>query len=485
MRHLLISAVSIFSLIFAATGAHAEEPATINGWMTSADGSQRLADMSGLAVQENDFALAPDIVIDPARRFQPIAGFGAAITDASAFLIQTRMDEATRTAFLEEMFDLRTGQRTRARMGLGLGLSVTRITIGASDFSQSHYTYADTPGQARADIGSARAQLIPTLVAMRAINPQLQIIASPWSAPAWMKDTGSLIKGRLRPDRYRDFARYLVSYGRAMRKAGVPIDLLTIQNEPHFEPADYPGMRVDPQERAAFIADELGPMMRKRLPGVGLLDWDHNWDEPESPLAVLADARARPFVDGVAWHCYGGDVSAQSLVHEQHPDKETWFTECSSGGWSPDWDVAFAWTVSKLVIGTTRNWARGVVMWNLVLDESGGPHLGGCGNCRGLVTIDTATGRITREPEYYAFAHASRFLEPGAVRIASDGADNDIEHVAFQQASSGQQGSSGEIVLIVRNSSKIARKLRIAQAGRLVIAELPAGAVATLVWDAD
>lgn len=474
MIRLLARAVGVMALFMFAPAAfaaseHADRDA-VRGWVTYADGSRRLAIMTGIETEVADPSHLADIVVDEARSYQPFSGFGAAITDASAWLIQTQMDNAARAEFLKEVFDPQAG----------LGLSLTRITIGASDFSQRHYTYADTPGRAKADIDPARAHLIPTLRAIRGIEPQLRIIASPWTAPAWMKDTGSLIKGRLRPDRYRDFARYLVSYVRQMRKAGVPVDMLTIQNEPHFEPADYPGMRVEPQERAVFIADELGPLMRNRLPGVKLLDWDHNWDEPESPLAVLADARANRFVDGVAWHCYGGDVSAQSLVHDHHRDKETWFTECSAGGWSGDWDVAFGWTVSRLVIGAPRNWARGVVMWNLLLDENSGPHLGGCGNCRGLATIDTATGELTREPEYFAFAHASRFVRPGAVRISSESGKGDedaLEHVAFRQA------GSGEIVLIVRNAGQAARRLRIVQGTTAIGADLPAGAVATLVWE--
>lgn len=482
MMHRLARAVCVVAVFMLAPAAFAagekSGPDTVRGWVTYADGSRRLASMTGAELGVADPAQAPDIppdippdiVVDEARGYQQFAGFGAAITDASAWLIQTRMDPQERSAFLEEMFG----------SSGGLGLSVTRIAIGASDFSQRHYTYADTPGRAKADIDPARINLIPTLKEMRAINPQLRIVASPWSAPAWMKDSGSLIKGRLRPDRYHDFARYLVSYARAMRKAGVPIDMLTIQNEPHFEPADYPGMRVEPRERAAFIASELGPLMRRRLPGVKLLDWDHNWDEPESPLAVLADPSASTYIDGVAWHCYGGEVAAQSLVHDLHPDKETWFTECSGGGWSGNWERAFGWTVSRLVIGAPRNWARGVVMWNLVLDESSGPHLGGCGNCRGLVTLDKGSGKLTREPEYYAFAHASRFVRPGAVRISSESGKVDegaLEHVAFRQA------GSGEIVLIVRNAGEVPRSLRIAQGERTIGAELPAGAVATLTWD--
>lgn len=466
IRRLLLSlALAGFGLT---AGAGQAKPAGAQGWMTTADGGERLAPVADIRHRSLAPGERPDIVVDPRERYQTMAGFGAAITDASAWLIQTKLSASQRKALLRELFS--------PAAGAGARFGVTRIPIGASDFSRSHYSLADEPGDPRARLTHVRPHMLPTLRAMRALNPRLTIIASPWSAPAWMKDGGSLIKGRLKAEHYPDFARYLISYSHAMRRAGVPIDMLTIQNEPHFEPEDYPGMRMEPADRARFIGDHLGPLMRASAPSLRLLDWDHNWDQPESPVAVLSDAKAEPFVDGVAWHCYAGDVSAQSLVRDRFPAKESWFTECASGDWSGDWSKSFAWTVSHLVIGTTRNWAKGVVMWNLALDETHGPHLGGCGNCRGLVTIDSATGAITREPEYYAFTHASRFVRAGAVRIGSDARDAVLENVAFQNP------RDRSIVLILRNGSAQRRTVTFGTAGHVLEADMPAGAVATFLW---
>lgn len=443
-----------------------EKAASIPGWLTTADGSRRLeafeASEIGPAAGQ-----AADVVVDIAERHQAFAGYGASVTDATAWLLMREMDGQARSRLLHEIF---------GNDG-GLGLDITRITIGASDFSRSHYTYADTPGDPVADLAPAQAELLPALREAQSINPGLTIIASPWSAPAWMKTSHSLIKGRLDRAHYGDFARYLVSYGKAMEQAGVPIDLLTIQNEPHFEPADYPGMRVEPAERAEFVASYLGPLMKREVPEIGLLDWDHNWNEPESPIAVLSDPKASSYIDGVAWHCYDGEVSAQSVVHREFPDKETWFTECTGGSWSGDWSSAFQWSVRNLVIGAPRHWAKGVVMWNLALDQDHGPHLGGCGNCRGLVTINTDTGTITREPEYYAFAHGSRFLPARPVRVGTIANAAGTDAVAFL----GDDGT--RVSLIVFNGSPDKDSMLIAIDGRLFRAAMPRGSLATFVID--
>lgn len=437
---------------------------TIPGWLTTADGSRRLVPFEASEIQLGSGQSA-DVVVDTSQRFQPFAGYGASITDATAWLLTHELDATSRAQLLQELF----GQ------GGALGLDITRITIGASDFSRSHYTYADTPGVPDADIAPARTELIPSLLEIRSINPQLTVIASPWSAPAWMKTGGSLIKGRLDPAHHADFAQYLVSYTREMAAAGIAIDMLTIQNEPHFEPEDYPGMRVDPPQRAAFVAEHLGPLMDREIPQTRLLDWDHNWNEPESPLAVLADATAAPFVDGVAWHCYAGDVSAQTLVHDRFPGVETWFTECSAGDWSGSWTESFQWSARNLVIGAPRNWARGVVMWNLALDQNNGPHLGGCGNCRGLITINTQTGAISREPEYYAFAHGSRFLPADPVRVGSAATISNVDAVAFRGA------QDGALTLVVFNGKPGAEGLTFSIDGRAYRATMPSGSLATFV----
>jgi glucosylceramidase len=423
------------------------------------------------------------IEIDPATRYQQIAGFGAAITDASAWLIQQRMNPAQRGALMQELFGRKAdGGRIDGQSSgqAGLGLSFTRLTIGASDFSRTHYSFDDMP-PAQSDpqltnfsLQAQRDTVLPTVQAALKINPQLKVMASPWSAPGWMKSGGSLVKGSLKPEAYDAFARYLNRYVDAMKLEGVPISALTLQNEPHFEPDNYPGMRVEPAQRAAFIGGHLGPLLARANPGTAIFDWDHNWDEPESPAIVLSDPRAASYVSAIAWHCYAGDVRAQGRLHERFPAKDTWFTECSGGRWSPDWSKNLQYFTKTLLIDTTRGWARGVLFWNLALDEQDGPHLGGCGDCRGVVTIDSRTGAVTRNVEYYALAHASRFVLPGAYRIASNEAQG-IANVAFRNP-------DGSMALVVANGGTQARALSVRVGGRGFGYTLPASSVASFTW---
>jgi glucosylceramidase len=455
-------AVAGLLLALAACAAPRVEMAP-RAWVTSADGAQRLEPAP--VGDWRDGASGPlTIRVDPSRAYQTIAGFGASVTDSSAWLIQRRLNEPQRTALLQELFG----------RDEGLGLSVTRITIGASDFSLSHYSYRESQS-ARFDLGAVQADVAPTVRAARAINPELTIIASPWSAPAWMKTSQSLITGSLVPSHYDDFARYLRDYVVGMDDIGVRIDALTVQNEPHFEPPNYPGMRMSPSERAEFVGRHLGPLLERERIDVDILEWDHNWDEPGSPLQALSDPAAVRYIDGVAWHCYAGDVSVQSQVHAAHPELSTWMTECSGGAWDAQWGSSLAWMMRTLIIGATRNWARGVILWNLALDENSGPHLGGCGNCRGVVTIDQETGEIARNVEYYVLGHASRFVLPGARRVESDTGVSGLESVAFRN-----QG--GETVLIVLNGAAAAQRFDVAVGARAFQATLPAGAVATFTW---
>ena len=418
--------------------------------------------------------LTPDattIVVDDTRLHQEMVGFGAALTDASAWLIQHRLTPARRDALLRELFGPEPG----------IGFSFLRVDMGASDFSLRHYSYDDMPaGQtdtalAHFSLAPDTAETIPLLKRAMEINPRLSIMASPWSAPGWMKSGGSMIKGTLRPEFYDAYARYIVKFLQGYSALGIPVYALSVVNEPHHEPADYPGMRFAPTDRARFVGQHLGPLLARERITTRVLDWDHNWDEPQSPLAVLADTTARPFVSGIAWHCYAGDVSAQSAVRDAHPDKDVFFTECSGGAWAPSFADNLAWNVRTLVIGATRNWARGVLLWNLALDENHGPHLGGCGNCRGVVTIHSTSGAVTRNEEFYALAHASRFVRPGARRVESTSGVNGIESVAFRNR-------DGSHALIVLNGLGMAAPINVRSGALTFTYTLPAGAVATFRW---
>lgn len=441
-------------------------------WLTTGDRTRLLS-------REPDVRFVPGakdsiatIAIDEAANYQEMVGFGAAITDASAWLIQNRLPPARRAELLQELFGRNPG----------IGLSFTRLSIGASDFSLSQYSYDDVPrGETDPDlahfsIDPARGAVLPVVQRARAINPRLTVMASPWSAPGWMKTTGSLIKGTLRPDAYAPFAEYLRRYIEASAAQDVPIDLISIQNEPHFEPSDYPGMRLEPPARARFVGQFLGPLFQRAGIGTQILDWDHNWNEPQSPLQMLSDSVARRYVAGVAWHCYGGEVTAQNVVHDAHPDKDTYFTECSGGNWAPSFSDNLVWMAQHLIIGATRGWARGVLFWNLALDEHHGPHTGGCGDCRGVVTIDSASGAITRNEEYYALAHASRFVRPGARRIGSTSGIEGLESVAFRNSDDGSKA------VIVVNTAAAERRFAVRWAGRSVRYTIPARAVVTFWW---
>jgi len=458
------------------TQSSAIDPGTaaVQTWLTLTDQSKLLALQTGTSFAPAMAALPLNIEVDPGQRYQEIVGFGANITDASAWLIQNRMNAQQRSALMADLFG----------KAPGIGLSFTRLTIGASDFSLRHYSLDDVaPGQtdyplASFSIDPMRADVLPVLKSALAINPQLRVMASPWSAPAWMKSSDSLIKGTLRPEAYGAFAAYLNKFVDALQAEGVPMFALTLQNEPHFEPLDYPGMRLDPAMRANLISQNLGPLLAKRTAPVRILDWDHNWDEPQSPLQVLADDKARPYVAGVAWHCYGGDVAAQTLVHDAYPDKETYFTECSGGDWKPNWPETLPWYMRNLIIGTTRGWAKGVLLWNIALDENHGPHAGGCTDCRGVVTINSQTGAVTRNFDYYALAHVSRFVRQGARRVESSTGLDGLESVAFQNS------DDNSIALVVVNSAVAERRFSVGFGGQRFAYTLPAASVATFVWNA-
>lgn len=452
-------------------------------WATTADRRYALTELPADAAESAaaNKTVVPDIAdtaeipiaIDPAQRRQRIEGFGASITDSSAWLLQRKMRPAARKALLRELF---------AAPPDGIGLGMVRLTIGASDFSLNHYSLDDAaaggtdPQLKRFALPAQQRDVLATTRAARAINPNLRVMASPWSAPAWMKDSGSLIKGTLRAEHYDSFARYLTKYVETLSARGVPLFALTLQNEPSYEPENYPGMRLSGQQRIALIGTHLGPMLRAAGHEVRILDWDHNWDKPEEPTAVLSDPTASRYVDGVAWHCYGGHVSAQSKVRDLFPDKSVYLTECSGGDWEPVRSGGMTLLARDLIVGGARHWASGVLLWNLALDETSGPHAGGCGNCRGVVTIDSRSGAVTRNDEYYVLAHVSRFVPPGAYRVASSEGRDGVDNVAFVDP-------VGErTILLVVNASERPRTVALEAPGLRTRYALAPKSLHTFVW---
>lgn len=446
-------------------------PPTVRLWLSTADRRLQLVRQPDIPLDTAP-AAPDDIAVDLSRRYQTLTGFGAALTDSSAWLIENKLNAAQRETFLHEMFGPPPG----------LNLNMVRLTIGASDFSPQHYTLDDMPADQsdpqleHFNVAANLPDVIPVMQEVLSINPDLYVIATPWSAPAWMKSSANLIGGALLGQYESTYADYLVRYVDTYRRYGIPIFALTVQNEPGFVPLTYPGMELSADARARIIGQYLGPALARRRPRTLILGWDHNWDDPDQPLDVLADATASPYIAGIAWHCYRGDPSAQTPVHRAYPRKDVYITECSGGDWESARNGELLWFARDLLLGGLRNWARGVVYWNLALDQDHGPHVGGCDNCKGMVIIDSRSGAITRNDEYYAFAHYSRFALPGATRVWSSANGKDVANVAFQNA------DGGSVVLVVVNSGTAAHHIAVSQGDVHFQYTMPAESVATFVW---
>jgi glucosylceramidase len=454
-------------------------PANVRVWVTSADQSLLLSREPDLrqrpAEMTAGYAAAGALIIDTHKRYQGYLGVGASLTDASAVAINRSMNPKQRKALMRELFGDATDHPS------GLGISFVRVPIGGSDFSQLHYSLDDA-ARGATDASLAHFRLdpyrsgqVPLLQEARRINPGLLLMASPWSAPAWMKENDSLVGGHLQPRWYGAFADYLVRFSDEYTKLGLPLYAISLQNEPGYDTPDYPGMVVTANERTRLIVEALGPKLAQRKSPPLLLDHDHNWDEPQSPARVLADAAAARYVGGVAWHCYKGHVVAQSKLHDQFPAFDAYMTECSGGGWQKDFEEAMRWFYGEVAIGSLDNWARAVAFWNLALDTTHGPHAGGCKNCRGIVTID-ARGHVTRNAEYYALAHVTRCLRTGARHVASTDGPDGIRSVAFRNE------DDGSLVLLAYNDAKQTRRLDVRAGARGFEYELPAGTAATFCW---
>jgi glucosylceramidase len=411
------------------------------------------------------------ITVDDAQRYQQIDGFGASLTDSSAWLLSHKLTDAQRKDALEMLFS----------RDKGVGLSMLRQPMGASDFALEAYSYDDMPaGQsdptlAHFSIDRDRQYIIPLLREALALNPKLKIIATPWSPPGWMKTSGSMIYGGLLPSSYAPLANYFVRYVKAYEAADVPIYGITPQNEPLHLPHDYPGMDMMPQEQIAFVRDHLGPALRDAGLKQKVLVFDHNWDLIDYPITVLSDPRAAAFAAGIAIHCYGGSVTAQTELHNRFPTKDIWLTECSGGDWQKGRPLE---QQVRLIIGATRNWAKSVILWNLALDQDHKPYLGGCNTCRGVVTVNhsTSPAQVLPTVDFTALGHASKFVQQGAERIDSNSFEQgSLEDVAFRNP-------DGSIVLIVLNGSGQTTEFNIAWKKKYASYKLGPGAVATFRW---
>jgi len=378
----------------------------------------RLLAIAGASLLVAGSAAATEVVVTicETNQYQVMEGFGGALTESAAWLFQNALTTAQRSNLLHELFATNNG---------GIGLSYLRQPIGASDFRLQDYTYDDRPagqtdyGLTNFSISHDTNCILPILREIRAINTNIALMGTAWSAPAWMKTTTNLYSGSLKTDAHSAYAAYLLKFVQAYAATGLPIAAITLQNEPLYEPWGYPGTYMGTNQQVA-VAIRVGQLFQSNGVSTRILCYDHNWDQFNYPITVLNNTTARQYLAGTAFHGYAGDVAAQSIVHDAHPDKDIYFTEMTSGTWSTNFGANLMWDASYLLIGATRNWAKTVIKWNLALSQSGGPKAGGgCNGCSGIVTINTNSGAITRNHDYYALAHLSQFVRPGARRVES------------------------------------------------------------------
>ncbi len=356
---------------------------------------------------------------------------------------------------------------------------------GQTDLNLTHFSTAPD-----------EATLEPLLRQALSLNPHLKIIASPWSPPAWMKTTDTLPGGQLidTPATYRSYAAYLLRFAQDYQQAGIPLWGLTVQNEPQQRhPDGYPGTDM-PVAQEATLIQTVGPMFAQAGLPTLILGFDHNWslhpaDAASTPAgqdpayqypADLLRTPAAQWLAGTAFHCYFGDAGRQTALHQQFPGKGIWVTECSGSHNPGDTDSAtfastLGWQANNLLIAATRNWAQGVMTFNLALDPAGGPHTGGCATCTPVITI-SPDGTITRNAEYYLLAHAARFTAPGAVRIGSDSAPSlPVAHVAFRNP-------DHSVVLIAYNNADQPTPIRVSAGPTTLTTTAPPHSLLTLTW---
>ncbi|MEJ4087698.1 glycoside hydrolase family 30 protein [Galbibacter orientalis] len=469
---------------------------SIEAWITTANREHLFEKQSQELVfnTENTDRHAA-IIIDPNQKMQSIDGYGFALTGGSAQHLMN-MDSGVREATLKNLF---------ATNNSNIGISYIRLSLGASDLNSFVFSYDDIdPNETdfklnHFSLSQDLNDVIPVMKEILKINPNIKIMASPWSAPSWMKTNKNIRGGKLKKDCYQVYAAYFVKYIQAMKKHGITIDAVTIQNEP-MNSRNTPSMSWFWHEQAAFIKENLGPLFKKNGIDTKIVIFDHNGDRPDYPLSILKDYKTSQFIDGSGFHNYRGDMESMELVHLSRPDKSLYFTEQMVVEDPYSTEIRIAYNVNRLIIDPMRYWSKNVVLWNLAADPLNDPHTdnGGCSMCQGAITIDS--NNTSKNIAYYTIAHASKFIRPGSFRIHSSNTNDKSIHL-YQDEQRPEVFRAGlvqntdllpnvafetpedKIVLIVANNHWDTSSFKIQYQGKFVKINLSPGAVGTYIWN--
>ncbi|PYC87380.1 glucosylceramidase, partial [Streptomyces tateyamensis] len=451
----------------------------VNVWLTTTTDSggravsRGLQQQAPLTLNAGSATGSQTISVDESTRYQQFTGAGASFTDTAAWLMNSSgaLSSGTRDTVMRNLFDPVNG----------IGLDFLRNPMGASDLARYNYTFDDQPaGQSDPALNGFSlahdlADVLPLTKQAQALNPALKVMATPWTAPAWMKDSGAVSQGWLQSQYYAAYAQYFVKYLQGYQANGVHVDYVTAQNEPTCC-AGYPSMQWNGSGLHYFVGTDLLPALHAAGLSTKVLALDWNWDQYAGfaqPTVDDAAIRTDPLFGGLAWHGYGGDVSEQTTVHNQYPTLDAFDTEHSGGTWIADQQREDMLNI----IDYTRNWGKSVVKWSLAVDQNMGPHNGGCGTCTGLVTVhngDSRSGQVDYTVEYYDLGQLTKFVKPGAYRIAST-ASTAVPNVAWLNP-------DGSKALVAYNDSGSAQNLAVNWGGQSFTYQLPAHTSATFTW---
>jgi glucosylceramidase len=485
-----IAVASGYSQSAVATGAYLISGPTVSVVLSTENETSLMAAQPSILFTATT-AGANKLIVDEGLQYQSIDGFGASFTDSAAYLLK---DVALSSAQPGAMSDLFT------RNGSGIGLSFMRIPMGASDIARSVYSFDDLAvGQTdlplvNFSIAHDQSYVLPIIQQAKTLNPQMKLMANPWSPPGWMKDPTSMSINPATKNPYpvsmlggsllmtsaneTAFANYFVKYLQDYQAAGVPIDYISLQNEPLYVTASYPSMGMAATDQLVLLRDYFLPALTSASLTTQVLVYDHNWDTASYPETVLSDPTilASNLVAGTAWHGYGGAPGAQQIVQNLYPTKGNWMTEHSGGTWVTDQFSSDFMEITQVL----RNSGKGYVKWSLALDQDLGPDLtqdaslGGCNTCTPIVTVNNVTGAITKTTEYYTLGHYSKYVLPGATRVYSSNAPS-LVSVAFVNP-------DGSKALIVYNAATSSQSFQAQWGSQSFSYTLPTLAAATFTW---
>jgi glucosylceramidase len=470
--------LSVSALVLASTAMPDQSFAqTVNVWLTTDNQRTKLKQQSPISFSAGSGS-APTLFVDETEGYQSIEGFGASFTDSAAYLLNEKVPPSQLNSVMTSLFDHTNG----------IGVSFVRNPMGASDLARYDYSYDDLPsGQTDPNltnfsISHDLVDIVPLVKLAKQINPQLKIMANPWSPPGWMKTSGSMIGGFLLSSDYTPFSNYFVKYIQAYAAQGISIDYISMQNEPLFLPSNYPGMCMpaamsdttcgtSPTDETTATKDELSALTAAGL-STRILIYDHNWDRPDYPQTVLSDSQIRGSsqIAGIAWHGYGGTPGAMSSLHDSFPNLGNYETEHSGGTWVSDQAKADFEEITQVM----RNWGKSYVKWSLALDQNRGPHTGGCGTCTPLVTVSESSGAVSYPIDYYTLGQYSKFVLPGATRVYTSNAPGFVS-VAFKNPDSSK-------VLVAYNEGRSPQSFQAVWGSQSFTYSLPGLSGATFVW---